>query len=114
MIYKEITDEYYFWNWLKHSDSYSNSFSLDGAKALQAYLDEMSEEMPEGRIEFDPIAWCVEFSEYDSLQEAFDVYGDPDDVLPGDKYTDKQALEYFQDRTTVIELDNGHIILGEF
>lgn len=109
MIYKAITDDYYFWNWLKHSD-YSNNFSLEGAKAVQAWFEELSEETPERTIEFDPIGWCVEFTEYDSYKEAWQEL-----VTRGRAMISKRkALKYFQDRTTVIELDNGHIILGEF
>jgi hypothetical protein len=124
MIYKVITDDYYFWNWLKHSDSYSNNFSLDGAKAVQEWFEELSEdtevEDANGNklgVEFDPIAWCVEFTEYDSVSEAYEEhFGDDDDVTDQNQgnCTPEQQLERFRDNTTVIELDNGHIILGEF
>jgi hypothetical protein len=136
MIYKVITDDYYFWNWLKHSDSYSNNFSLEGAKAVQAWFEELSEdtdvEDANGNklgIEFDPVAWCCEFSEYDSVKEAYaELSNDVIDTSLATKGLSKdearqinveawlhdQQFEYFQDNTTVIELDNGHIILGEF
>lgn len=127
MIYKEITDEYYFWNWLKNSGSYQNNFSLDGAKAVQAWFEELSEdtevEDANGNklgVEFDPIAWCCEFSEYDSVGEAYlEHFGNYDDLDAAGNTeqgcrTPEQQLERFQDNTTVIELDNGHIILGEF
>ena len=109
MIVKTITDDYYFWNWLKKSDSYNNNFSLEGAKAVQAYMDEYSENTETGTIEFDPIAWCVEFSEYDSALEAYNEHTGGTETV-----TAEYALEYFQDRTTVIELDNGGLIVGEF
>lgn len=99
-IVQTINDEYHFWNWLGQSDSYKNNFSLEGAKAVQAWFDELSESQDEP-IEFDPIAWCCEFTEYDSEKEALKQYG----------YEYRRDLE---DRTTVIDLDNGHIILGEF
>lgn len=119
MIYKEITDEYYFWNWLKNSDNYSNNFSLEGAKAVFNYFDELSEEVGLGEhpgIEFDPIAWCCEFSEYDSVDDAYDAYYSHDVELARELNlnTLEERLQKFQDNTTVIELDNGHIILGEF
>lgn len=115
MIVKTITDDYYFWNWLKKSDNYSTSFSLEGAKAVQAYMDELSEETDQP-MEFDPIAWCVEFTEYDSVEEAYrEHYGDDSDLPEEQRRTTReQQLEYFQDNTTVMELDNGHIIVGEF
>ena len=66
MIVKTITDNYYFWNWLKKSDSYKNNFSLEGAKAVQQFYNQLSEELDE-QLEFDPIAWCCEFAEYESI-----------------------------------------------
>lgn len=116
MIVKVITDDYYFWNWLKKSDSYNNNFSLEGAKAVQAWYDDYSDSCSGGTVDFDPIAWCVKFSEYDSVEEAYrEHYGDDSD-LPEEqrRVTREQQLEYFTDNTTVIELENGHIILGEF
>ena len=52
MITKTITDDYEFANWIRNSGSYSNNFSVQGAKALQAYLEELSEDIGEN-IEFD-------------------------------------------------------------
>lgn len=120
-IVNTITDEYAFWDWLNSDkdSSYYHYFSLEGAKAIQSYMDELSEDgyNQSNTIEFDPIAWCVEFSEYDSVGEAYeDHFGNYDDVkdeTQGNR-TPEQQLERFQDNTTVIELDNGHIILGEF
>jgi hypothetical protein len=115
MIYTEITDDYHFWNWLKQSDNYSNNFSLEGAKALQAYLDELSEEVGLGEqlgMSFDPIAWCCAWSEYDSYKQAYeDITGDTENVdkLQGDDYE-----AYFMDKTTALTLDNGHCLIEEF
>lgn len=109
MIVKTITDDYYFWNWLKKSGSYNNNFTLEGAKAVQAYMDKYSEQTESGTIEFDPIAWCVEFSEYESPIDAYNDYtGGTESV------TTEQALQYLEDRTTVIELDSGAVIVREF
>jgi len=121
-IVETITDDYHFWTWLKQSGSYGNNFSLDGAKALQAYLEEYSEETETGTIEFDPIAWCVEFSEFDSALEAYNQYHGEDTDGEGTAIDDDntaenaeaQALEWLQDNTTVIELDNGGIIMADF
>lgn len=116
MIVNTITDEYYFWNWLKNSGSYQNNFSLEGSKAVFHYFDNLSDELGESQ-EFDPIAWCVEFSEFDSVGEAYEQhfgnYDDVKDQSQGNR-TPEQQLERFQDNTTVIELENGHVIIGEF
>jgi antirestriction protein len=107
MIYKTVTSNSEFYHWLKQSDNYSNNFSYDGANALQEYLEQLSEDIGED-IEFDPIAWCCEFSEYDSLDDFNRSYWGEG------KTEDAFTLEELQDETTVIELDNGHIIVGEF
>jgi hypothetical protein len=39
-------------------------FSYDGLKVLFQYLDDLSEDCGEN-IEFDPVSFCCEFSEYD-------------------------------------------------
>lgn len=106
-IVKTITDDYYFWNWLKKSDNYSNNFSLEGAKALQEYYDNLSDELDE-QIEFDPIAWCCEFSEYESLAEAYK------ELRYDYTYVEGEAREYFNDNTTLIELENGGVLVREF
>lgn len=117
-VIETITDEYHFWNWLKHSNSYSNNFTLEGAKALQAYLDELSDETGEN-IEFDPIAWCVEYTEYESALEAYnEQHGEDEFIKVDDDNTEEnanaQALEWLQDNTSVIELDNGGVIIQDF
>lgn len=111
-IIKTITWDYEFAEWVKHSDSYSNNFTFEGAKALQAYLDELSDDLGEN-IEFDPIAWCVEYSEYKDVDEAFiEHHGEYDSDTPeyqGNR-TVEQRLEWFRDNTEVIEFDGGIIV----
>jgi hypothetical protein len=106
-VTKTVTDEYSFWNWLKKSD-YKDNFSLEGAKAVFNYFDQLSEELGEN-VEFDPIAWCCEFGEYKSIDEAFDNYADSDKL---ENYEDK--LSYFEDHTTVLQLENGGVVIAEF
>ena len=99
-IIKTITNEYEFYEWIKQSDNYSNNFTLEGAKALQKYFEEYSEEVGED-LEFDPIAWCCEFSEYEDY-----------DTFQSDTggYGDINSLEDVKDHTTVIEFDGGIIV----
>lgn len=92
MITTTITDDYEFANWIKNSGSYSNNFSVQGAKALQAYLEELSEDIGEN-IEFDPIAWCVEYSEYENFKEL------------QDNYTEVENMEELLERTAVIPIE---------
>ncbi len=65
----------YFWHWLQGSDTYKNNFSYEGANAVQDYMRQLSEETGED-MEFDPIAWCCEFSEYEDLKELQTSYPD--------------------------------------
>lgn len=121
-VTRTITDEYYFWNWLKGS-SYENNFSLEGSKAVFNYYDNLSDELEE-TIEFDPIAWCCQFSEYNNALEAAQEYGYQElvdlephgnvDLLEVAELEEKQAREWLEDRTTVFKADNGHVIVGEF
>lgn len=46
----------------------TNSFSLDGLKALFEYLEDLSDDIGEP-IELDPIAIRCEYSEYESVKE---------------------------------------------
>lgn len=128
-VIKTITDEYYFWNWLKNSDGYSNNFSLEGSKAVFNYFEDLSEQLGNedensNVIEFDPIAWCCEFAEYDNALEAAQDYGYEEvvdlephgsvDLLEVADLEENQAREWLEDRTTVLQADNGHVIVGQF
>ena len=104
-----------FWTWLQSSGSYKNNFSYEGAKAVFHYMEDYQIDTG-ATVDFDPVVWCCEFSEYNSVKEAYkEHYGDDSDLPRSQRRTTKaQQLEYFTDNTTVIELDNGHVIIGEF
>lgn len=88
-----------FATWIGNSDSYQNNFMYEGANALQEYFEEYSEDTGMN-IEFDPIAWCVEFSEYESFEDFKKESG----------YFDIEDLDDLRDSTTVIEFDGGIIV----
>lgn len=90
-----------FYNWLKRSDNYKNNFSYDGANALQEYLEDLSDDIGEN-IEFDPIAWCCEYSEYEDIEDFINSTG-------YDK-EDYKTIEDLEASTQVIEFDGGIII----
>lgn len=123
MIYK-IVDEHEFARWVASSDSYKNNFSWEGANALQEYLEDNSDMFKNGGepIEFDPVAWCCEFSEYATAWEAMEEYQpedmpvegvEGDDLVEIQEKNEAEALRWLQDNTTVIEFDGG-IIVREF
>lgn len=112
---------YDFSDWFLKSDTYKNNFSYEGLKALFDYLEELEESTGE-QINFDPIALCCEYSEYDSADDAAKEYFDYEGMtlnedggeLETADQVEAKALKYLEDRTTVINCDNGHIIIAEF
>lgn len=72
-------------------ESYKNNFSYNGKKALFAYLEEYEESTGE-KIEFDPIALCCEYTEYNNFAEL------------KANYTNIETLEDLQDRTQYIPI----------
>ena len=86
---------------LQKTDSYKNNFSYEGAIALFDYLDQLSEDIGEN-IEYDPIAWCIEYSEYENMKEFWNDSGYPKNEYP--------TPESLQDDTEVIEFDGGIIV----
>ena len=78
-----------FWDWLQSSSGYKNNFSYEGARALFDYLESLSDEIGED-VDYDPVAWCVEYSEYGSFKEL------------KDNYTDIKNMEDLSNHTTVV------------
>jgi hypothetical protein len=79
-----------------------DNFSYDGLKALFAYFEQLEEEIGEP-VEFDCIAICCEYSEYDSLKEFQDNYG-----------SDYETMEDIENETTVIKIDDDRFIIQDF
>jgi hypothetical protein len=77
-----------------------NQFSYDGLCALFHYLDDMGSDPS---IELDVIALCCEFSEYDSIDDFHDQYGE--------KY---ESIDDIAEHTTVIDIDGTRFIAGDF
>ena len=50
-----------------------DNFTYHGLNALWSFFEEMEESTSE-EMEFDPIAICVEFTEYEDLNEINEVY----------------------------------------
>lgn len=98
-------------------DSYKDNFSYEGKRALYDYLIEY-ENSCDTEIEFDPIALCCEYSEYDdaikAASEYFEfegmTYGKDGEELETRDEVEAKALKFLQDQTQVIEFDGGVII----
>ena len=77
-----------------------DNFSYEGLKALYGYFEELGEDQ---NIEFDVIAICCDFTEYNNLAEFNRDYGKNfDDV------------EEIFDLTQVIMIDNEKFIIQNF
>ena len=86
-----------------------NQFSYDGLNALFDYLEEMEEGIGE-EMELDVIALCCDFSEFANPMEAAAEYGWEADPDADNDENGEAALEWLQDRTSVITYDSGIII----
>tara|TARA_R110002050_G_C8818643_1_gene504235 strand:+ start:694 stop:993 length:300 start_codon:yes stop_codon:yes gene_type:complete len=79
-------------------------FSYGGATALYEYLMDLEEDTGI-EMEFDPIAFTCEWTEYNNLQE----------VLEGYSIDYVKNIEDLRDQTTVIEVEGTQrIIIHEF
>ena len=101
---KTITE----FDFVKSFDDYnrSSNFTVAGRKALFEMFEELSPEM-----ELDPIAICCDFTEYASLEEWKQDY---EYVAEDEDEEDDYALDYLRDRTIVLELDNGGLIIQAY
>lgn len=89
-----------FWQWLQNSDSYKNNFSYEGAKALFDYLETASDNGETDTMDFDPVAWCCEFSEYKDLDELKENYSNIETM---------QDLEY-----NTIVISESPLVIADF
>lgn len=89
-----------FINWFRSSDTYKNNFSYEGLDALFDWLEEYEDDTGT-ETEFDPVAICCEFSEYDNLKEFQDDYGE-----------EYETLEDIENNTLLIRIEDeeGFII----
>ena len=80
-----------------------NNFSTVGLSSLFYYLEEYEEDCGT-EIEFDPIALCCEYTEYDNLGEFHQNYDK-------ETYPDKDSI---MDYTQVIEVGTDSFIIQNF
>jgi hypothetical protein len=100
----------------------SDQFSHEALELLFDHFDQTSDDIGEP-WELDVIAICCDFSEYDSAREAAEEQGWDCDVDPEDfeddaegyqEAVDEAAVDWLQDRTTVLELDDGGVVIQAF
>lgn len=106
----QIVTWYDFSDWFTTSDTYKNNFSYEGLQALYDYLNELEESTDE-QIEFDPIAICCDYTEFDSAKDAVAEYGA---INESDSMDEDFAKDWLRDKTQIIECENGHLIIQNF
>ena len=78
-----------------------DNFSYDGLTALYDYLIQFEEDCGT-ELEFDPIAYCCEFSEYENFKEVKQNY-------------DIKSFKELEDNTTVLKIPNtGRFIIQNY
>ena len=82
------------------TSAYSENFSYGGLTALYDYFSELEDELGEP-IEFDLVAIAGEYSEL-TIEELRDNYSINKDI---------DVIEYLQERTQVIEIENGDRVI---
>ena len=92
---KDTIQEHQFVNEMSKKD---HGFSYEGAKALFEHLTQYEKECDK-ELEFDPIAFRCDYSEYDNLKEV------------QDNYNDIETLEDLRKNTTVIEIPNSEKLI---
>ena len=91
---KDTIQEHQFVNEMSKKD---HGFSYDGAKALFEHLTQYEEDCDQ-ELEFDPIAFRCEYSEYDNLKEVKNDY-------------DVEDLEHLEQNTIVIKVPKSEKLI---
>jgi len=88
---------YNFLNAFKKDDG----FSYEGLKVLYDHLLELEEDLGV-EFELDHVAIRCEWSEYETIEECLE------------DFTDIKNREELEEKTTVLDINGGGIIMGEF
>ena len=82
-----------------------DNFTISGLRTLYDYFEQLEQDIGE-QIEFDPIAICCEFAEYDSFT---DLVADYWRTIP---HYRQVTIDYFEEQTTVLPIEGteGFII----
>ena len=98
---KNSINEYEFSRWFE--EHRPNNFGTVGLSSLFYYLEEYEESTGE-QIEFDPIALCCEYTEYENIAEFHQNYDK-------ETYPDKDSI---MDYAQLIEVGANSFIIQDF
>ncbi len=106
----EYVNEYTFRERFMRSDNYKHNFSFQGLHTLFEYLEDYEDDTGE-EIEFDMVALCCKYTEYDSLKDFNADYAG----TPGNNCWKYETLDDIREETVVIEIpDTERFIIGVF
>ncbi len=101
-----------FTEWFRTSETRKDQFSYNGLVALFEYLESYEIDTA-SKIEFDPIALCGEWNEYESALECAKEYSDFDVEDREELDTPEElALDFLEERTAVVEFDGGVLVIA--
>ena len=101
---KQYISRYHFTNWFLSSDTYKNNFSYEGLNSLFDYFEQLEEDM-DNQIDFDPVAICCDYSEYENLKEIKENYSS----------VEINNIDDLRYHTSVIEIeDTDRLIIQDF
>ena len=86
----------------KQSDTRKNQFSYEGLQALFEYFEELEDSTGE-TIDFDMVAICCEYTEYDSLKQYNDEYGN-----------ECEEIDEISEDTELIKIDDERFIILQY
>lgn len=94
-----------------------DNFGYKGWQKLFDYLEELSEDTRED-MEVDIIAWCCDYTMFESPQEVFDAYDTDIDNGDWQEMDEEEKLEavesYLQENTSVVCCEEDCIIFAKF
>ena len=87
-------------------------FSREALVALFDFLDEQERDLGEEQ-ELDVIAICCDWTEYPSALEAAEAYGFEPKATEDERAdkAEEDALWFLRDKTTVLELESGAVVV---
>ena len=111
-------------------DTYKGNFTYAGKRALFDYLEEYEDSTDE-EVELDIVALCCEYAEYESAWDAMLQYQahdmpncgeggelgevvEGDDLIEVDAKCESAARAWLENKTTVIDVEGGGVIIAQF
>lgn len=118
---KKTISLYDFRDAFKSSSNYKDNFSYDWLDALFEYFEQLESDIGQ-ELDFDMVAICCDYSEYESAIDAVNDHTEDAPYLLDEDEADwldlwelseaqeEKALEWLEDNTQVIKFDTGIII----